>query len=164
MPENAAPVVIPVLPGMQDWRGGLPRGLCALALDPEFETGNGGASLPSGEFLSPVLLAVAVRGIYDLIAAAPERAQCPWPRINRALKESPWQRRGIYLSLAAPPDPETWAGLFRHFLDEGFLLPPGPADPLILPGELSPGEAVKLAGALQFRPQGAILNPWIQDR
>lgn len=164
VPENAAPVVIPVLPGMQDWRGGLPRGLCALALDPEFETGNGGASLPSGEFLSPVLLAVAVRGIYDLIAAAPERAQCPWPRINRALKESPWQRRGIYLSLAAPPDPETWAGLFRHFLDEGFLLPPGPADPLILPGELSPGEAVKLAGALQFRPQGAILNPWIQDR
>jgi hypothetical protein len=142
------PVLIPVLPGIHSWRGGLPQGLCVLALDPAFETEIAGASLPPGDFLSPVLLAAAARGIYDLIAAAPERGKRSWPRIAKALKDSPWRRRGIYLSLREPAGPESWAALFRRFLDAGFLLPPVPDNLLILPGILSPGEEAKLAEIL----------------
>ncbi|GHV94923.1 hypothetical protein AGMMS50293_12430 [Spirochaetia bacterium] len=147
------PALVPVLPGIQGWRGGLPQGLCVLALSPAFESEN---SLPPGEFLPPVLLAVATRGIYDLITAAPERAKPAYPRIARALKESPWQRRGIYLTLHtapaetdAPAESEAWPAFFRRFLEAGFLLPPIPSHPLILPGVLSPGEEAKLAMALQ---------------
>jgi hypothetical protein len=152
VPEDALPVLIPVLPGIQGWRRGLPQGLCVLALASDFEN-----TLLPGEFLSPVLLAVAVRGIYDLIAAAPERANPVFPRISKALKNSPWERRGIYLALRETPASETWAALFRRFLDAGFLLPPVPAQPAILPGVLSPGEEAKLAETLQFISQKTLL-------
>jgi hypothetical protein len=142
VPKDAPAVLIPVLPGIAGWYGGLPQSLCVLALDPGFEWAT------PGDFLSPVLLAVAARGIYDLIAAAPERVKFPWPRIARALQTGPWRRRGIYLSLRDELAPETWAGLFRRFLEAGFLLPPIPGHPLILPGVLSPGEAAKLASLL----------------
>jgi hypothetical protein len=154
---NTPPVLIPVLPGIQGWRGDLPQGLCVLALGSAFEKETPGPALPPGDFLPPVLLAVAARGIYDLIAAAPERVKPAWPRIVKALKESPWQRRGIYLNLHDPPAPETWAALFRRFLEAGFLLPPTPDHPLILPGVLSPGEEAKLANVLQFTHQAMIL-------
>jgi hypothetical protein len=148
--ENAPPVLIPVLPGIQGWRGGLPYGLCTLAIDPVFEKT---ISLPPGDFLSPVLLALATRGIYDLIAAAPQRANPAYPRIAQALKNSQsntvqWQRQGLYLMLRENPSPENWAALFRRFLDKGFLLPPISSHPLILPGVLSPGEEAQLAGLL----------------
>jgi hypothetical protein len=38
--------------------------------------------------------------------------------------------------------------LFRQFLEAGFLLPPVPSQPVILPGELSPGEDAKLTSVL----------------
>jgi len=139
------PVLIPVLPGIQGWRNDLPLGLCVLALAAGYEENSG--EFPMGEFLSPVLLAVAARGIYDLIAAK-DRGKPVFPAISKALQKSPWQRRGIYLSLRDKPDAETWAGLFRRFLDSGFLLPPIPSHPLILPGVLSPGEEAKLAHTL----------------
>jgi hypothetical protein len=140
--ENAAPVLIPVVPGIQTWRNGLPFGLCLLAVTPDIE-----ATLPPSDFLPPVLLACAVRGIYDLIAAAPQRTKPVYPRVERALKNSQcqWQRQGLYLSLRQPPSPEQWAALFRRFLDNGFLLPPIPTQPAILPGTLSPGEEAALA-------------------
>jgi len=148
--ENAPLVLIPAAPGIQGWRGGLPYGLCVLAIDPAFEKT---ASLPPGDFLSPVLLAYAARGIYDLIAAAPQRANPAYPRVARALKSSQsntvqWQRQGLYLTLRGNPSPENWAALFRRFLDKGFLLPPVSSQPLILPGVLSPGEEAQLAGLL----------------
>jgi hypothetical protein len=43
-----------------------------------------------------------------------------------------------------------YPALFRRFLDNGFLLPPSPSQPAILPGELSPGEAAKLTGLLEM--------------
>ncbi|MDR1575741.1 MAG: hypothetical protein LBS37_07030 [Treponema sp.] len=150
---DAPGVLIPVLPGIQGWRGGLPQGLCVLAINAACEN-----ALPAGDFLPPVLLAAAARGIYDLIAAAPERVPV-LPRITKALNnDSPWQRRGIYLSLGADRGlraetvPEVWPALFRRFLEAGFLLPPVPDHPLILPGVLPPGEEAKLAELLQFRP------------
>jgi hypothetical protein len=146
VPENAPPILIPIVPGIQGWRNGLPLGLCVLAIDSSFDAA---ASLPPGDFLPPVLLAAAARGIYDLIAAAPERAKAPFPRIAKSLKNSQWWCQGIYLSLRQTPSSDEWAALFRHFLDNGFLLPPVPSQPLILPGVLSQGEETKLAGVLQ---------------
>jgi hypothetical protein len=41
--------------------------------------------------------------------------------------------------------------LFKKFLAGGFLIPPEPQEPLILPGELSAGEAAKLSGVIEHR-------------
>ena len=139
--------VIPVLPGIQGWRNGLPVGLCVCAAPSACED-TAFSKLPAGDFLPPVLLAAAARGIWDLIAANPQRANIQWQHINKIIKTSPWKRRGIYLFPQNKPSPETWALLFRNFLDAGFLLPPVPDHPLILPGILSPGEEAKLAEVL----------------
>jgi hypothetical protein len=136
-----APVLIPVLPGIQLWRGGLPFGLCVTAAKTETSL----ARLPSGDILSPVLLAMAARGIHNLLAA-PDRANLKFPRIEKALEKSLWHRQGIYLELKEKP--EAWNELFSQFLNAGFLLPPSPSFPLILPGELSNGEEAKLASVL----------------
>ena len=149
VPENAPPVLIPVVPGIQGWHSGLsgsilPHGLCVLAVDPAFDQ----ATFPPGDFLSPVLLAAAARGLYDLIAAAPERTNPKFLRINKALKNSRWQQQGVYLTLRQTVSMEEWAAFFSHFHANGFLLPPIPSHPVILPGVLSPGEEVKLAALL----------------
>ena len=146
VPQNAAPVLIPVVPGIQGWRGGLPLGLCVAAVDPAYEQT---APLPPQDFLSPVLFACAARGLYDLIAAAPERAKPVYPRIAKALAKSegqgPWLRRGVYLTPRQTPSREEWLAVFSRFLTAGFLLPPVPSQPAILPGVLSPGEEAQLA-------------------
>jgi hypothetical protein len=153
--ENAPPILIPIVPGIQGWYTHgqstgehLPLGLCVLAVDPNFENAD---SLPPCDFLSPVLLAAAARGFYDLIAAVPERAK-PYPRIVKVLKNkqgsSFWKQQGIYLFPRQVPSQEEWAALFRHFLEAGFLLPPVSSQPVILPGILSPGEEAKLAELL----------------
>jgi hypothetical protein len=145
VPENSPPVLIPVVPGIQGWSNGLPAGLCVVAVDPGFEN-----KLTPGDFLSPVLLAVAARGLYDLTAAATERASPSFPRIAKALQngECRWQRQGIYLSPKQELSKEEWAELFRCFLEKGFLLPPVSYQPAILPGILSPGEEAKLGEVL----------------
>jgi hypothetical protein len=146
VPENAPPVLIPVVPGIQGWRDNLPYGLCALAVEPDCAQT---ASLPPADFLSPVLLAAAARGIYDLVAAAPARANPAYPRVAKALKKNAyWQRQGLYLWPRQTPDDEDWAALFSRFLAKGFLLPPLSSQPAILPGELSPGEEAHLAALL----------------
>jgi len=141
--DKAPPLLVPVLPGIQLWRGGLPFGLCIIAAKSE----SGLAQLPAGDMLSPVLLAVAARGLYDILAS-PLRAKPVFPRTFKALKTSLWRRQGIYLTLKENPSPQTWESLFNKFLEAGFLIPPNPAAPLILPGELSDGEDAKLAALL----------------
>jgi len=140
--KNAPPLLVPVLPGIQTWRDEMPLGLCVIASESEL------AQLPAGDILSPVLLSVAARGAYDILAS-PERAKPNLPRVNKSLHSNKtWQRRGIYLNLKENCAPETWAALFNKFLEAGFLLPPTSAYPLILPGELSAGEDAKLAAVL----------------
>jgi len=149
VPENP-PFLIPVVPGIQAWRGGLPFGLCVLAIKKDAAIG------ADGDFLPPVLLAVAIRGIYDLISAAQARANPDYPRIAKALKNNPpnsegqsrWRQNGIYLTPRQKPSQTEWAALFSRFLENGFLIPPLPSQPLILPGVLSPGEEAKLASLL----------------
>jgi len=134
-------ILIPVLPGIQTWRGGLPLGLCVVVAESENQLAN----LPQSDILSPVLLATATRGIHDLLAA-PERATPHLQRVDKVLKNNRWQRRGIYLELKEKP--KSWDALFDKFLSAGFLLPPSPSFPLILPAELSDGEEAKLAAVL----------------
>ena len=145
--EENASLLIPVLPGIQLWRGGLPLGLCVAAIATAAAEPDKQESLPSGDTLSPILLAAAARGVYDLLAS-PQRAKPVLPRIAKALQKSIWKRQGIYLYPKETPQDETWAALFGQFLEAGFLLPPTPSFPLILPGELSDGEAAKLAAVL----------------
>nr|AGS52237.1 hypothetical protein [uncultured bacterium contig00056] len=121
----------------------LPFSPCVLAAKTESLL----AQFPPGDTLSPVLLAAAARGLYDLLAA-PQRAKPVMPKVFKALQNSPWKREGIYLSLKEKPTNAEWETLFKKFLDAGFLLPPDPSQPVILPGEMSDGESAKLAAAL----------------
>jgi len=142
------PLFIPVLPGIQAWRDRLPMGLCVVAAQAGTEASDELLSrLPPSDTLPPVLLAVAARGVHDLLAA-PQRAKPEFPRIKKAMRESRWEMQGIYLTLKEDPKEEEWDELFDQFLEVGFLLPPAPSFPLILPGELSQGEETKLAAVL----------------
>jgi hypothetical protein len=137
--ETPVPVLVPVLP--------CPLSPQAAALAPGWDD-----RFPPSDIIPPVILAAASRGIYDIIAAASRGGRPVYPKINRLLynrrdgEACPWRRRGIYLSL--PDAGPGWETLFRRFLEGGFLIPPGPAEPLILPGALSPGEEAKLAALL----------------
>jgi hypothetical protein len=146
VPEGP-PVLIPVLPGL-GWVQGRPSGPLILALDPAYEAAH---PLPPSDIIPPAILAALIRGIYDLIAAAPDRGKLSFPHITAALAQGFWRRRGIYLSPGEVPEPGLWEAIFRRFLEGGFLIPPDPGEPLILPGLLSPGEAAKLAGFLLLK-------------
>ncbi|MDR0323368.1 MAG: hypothetical protein LBI12_02840 [Treponema sp.] len=146
--DSETSLLIPVLPGIHTWRNGLPVGLCIIAAKSE----NLLERLPPDDILSPVLLATAARGVYDLLAA-PERAKPVLPHVNKVLQSSSfsgkgWRREGIYLFMEKKPESGEWAALFKKFLDAGFLLPPTPLQPVILPGELSAGESARLAALL----------------
>ncbi|GHT64706.1 hypothetical protein FACS1894110_04900 [Spirochaetia bacterium] len=142
--DNSAlsPLLIPILPWSLS-----PRVLVMEeSLSPKF--------LPS-DIISPLILAAAIRGIYDLIAATPERGSKVFPKINKAVyggggeaSVKKWRWQGIYLTHDPVLDAASYADLFQRFLDGGFLLPPGARDPLILPGIMSPGEEAKLAELL----------------
>jgi hypothetical protein len=141
---EAPPVLIPLLPGLGRAPGRLPAPLI-LALNPGPAPDS---PLPPSDLMPPALLAVLARGVYDLIAAGPDRGGCPDRKLQAAIDRGPWERRGIYLSRREKPKPDAWAGHFHRFLAAGFLIPPSPEDPLILPGTLSPGEAANLAALL----------------
>jgi len=130
-------IFIPILP----W----PLGPAVLVLDKSME-----ASFPSGELIPPVLLAPAARALYDLAAALKTFTQnrLRYPKIEKVLKESLWRRQGIYLTGEADMDTEEYEALFQRFLEGGFLIPPSPKEPLILPFSMSPGEESKLAQLL----------------
>jgi hypothetical protein len=147
VPDRGPPVLIPVLPGL-GWIQGRPSGPLVLALDPAFEAEH---PFPPPDLIPPAVLAALTRGVYDLIAAAPDRGKPSFPGVNAALSRGPWRRRGIYVTPAAPPEPGRWGEIFRRFLEGGFLIPPDPEEPLILPGLLSPGEEAKLAGFLLLK-------------
>jgi hypothetical protein len=128
---------VPVLPFP------FPGAPAVLAFDPAAES----ALPPPPPPLPPAALAAAARCVWDLIAAAGERSAPHFPRLGRILARSSfWRRNGIYLT---PVSGALSPALFRRFLEGGFLLPPVPGCPVILPGELSPGEEAKLAALLQ---------------
>ncbi|MCL2231186.1 MAG: hypothetical protein FWC01_08840 [Treponema sp.] len=141
-----AQLLVPVISGIQTWRGELPFGLCVAAVQTK-DCEDLFSRLPPSDPLPPVLLALAARGIHDILAA-PERAKPKFPRLNKALQKSQWQRQGIYLNLKKTPSNGDWEALFNRFLEAGFLLPTELSQPLILPGEMSDGEEAKLAAII----------------
>jgi len=152
--QTEAPVLVPVLP----W----PLGPEVLVLPKEMDANSlcdanlfCDASVPAGEIIAPVLLAAATRALYDLLAAGKDgsRRSRVYPKVEKAIKGGPWRRRGIYLTVETSrskfADRENYAALFRRFLEGGFLIPPSPAEPLILPAAMSDGEEAKLAALLR---------------
>jgi len=137
--DKNTPFLIPVLP----W----PLGPSVLVLDKGMDAG-----FPPGELIAPVLLAPAARSLYDLAAALKgkkaNRGSRRFFKIEKAITKSAWRRRGIYLTAEPGMDREKYEALFRLFLEGGFLIPPSPAEPLILPVSMSPGEESKLARLL----------------
>ena len=143
-PDTPCSVFKPVLP----W----PQGPSVLVLAKSME-----ASFPPGDLVPPVLLAPAERALYNLAAELKARAPnrgCPrYPKIDKIFniqkqKNSFWRRRGIYLFAEPEMDTEKYRELFLSFLENDFLLPPSPLEPLILPGAMSDGEESKLAKLL----------------
>lgn len=143
----SAPIFIPVLPFP------FPGAPAVLVLDPEADSALEGV-LPA-ETVSPTALAAAARCVRDLIAVPGRGGPC-FPKLasSGAAGSRNWRRQGIYLSYlpgndsarpASGGNAESYPALFRRFLDAGFLLPPSPSQPAILPGELSRGEEAKLA-------------------
>ena len=144
-----APILIPVLP----W----PLGPDVLVLDK-----NEDASVKAGEKIPPVLLAPASRAVYDLLAEIKKGSRLArrYPIIEKALGKAKsgdggnggciWRRNGIYLTVKPDMETERYEVLFRHFLDGGFLIPPSPSEPAILPLSMSKGEESKLAELLGF--------------
>jgi hypothetical protein len=143
--------LVPVLP--QPW----PEALRVLALP----SAPAETALPASQLIPPTILAAATRGVYDLIAAQATRARPQYPRIEEALTEKKWLRRGIYLCLSAETDDQAYTALFQRFLEQGFLLPPVRTHPLILPGVLSPGEEAKLAELLG---ESSPMDPLLGER
>jgi hypothetical protein len=107
------------------------------------------AALPSGGLVAPALLAVSTRAVYDLIAVVNRGAVC-FRKVEAVLTrpDCPWRQAGIYLTYRDRPTPEAWAQIWKAFFAGGFLLPPTPDDPLILPALMSSGEESKLAALL----------------
>ena len=130
----AAPAFLPALPCP------FPGAPAVLALTDE----KSAEQFPPSQLLSPVALSAATRCIYDLLSAG-ERGKPRLPKTDGAIKKSAhWKRDGIYLFFTG----NNYTELLLNFLEGGFLLPPSPEEPAILPGELSPGEDAKLAGLI----------------
>ncbi|MDR0585698.1 MAG: hypothetical protein LBG26_00495 [Treponema sp.] len=150
----SGPLFIPVLPFP------FPGAPAVLVLGPEADSALEGV-LPV-ETVSPTALAAAARCIWDLIAVSPGRGEPCFPKLALGRDSAGgrnWRRQGIYLSYlpgndsacpACGSNAKSYPALFRRFLDAGFLLPPSPSQPAILPGELSRGEEAKLAELLRM--------------
>ena len=116
-----------------------------LVLDKSLED-----KFPPGDLLSPFILAPATRSIYDLIAAGDNGGRPSYPRIRKALSngKNKWKHQGIYI-FPANELQSNWKQVWEYFLEKGFLIPPNPREPLILPGILSKGEETKLASLFE---------------
>jgi hypothetical protein len=134
--------VRPILP--------VPRAPAVIVCDKNFSD-----KYPPAGFVSPLLLAAATRAVYDLLAC-PERGFMRLRLIKKTFEQPEtqknWRLEGIYIYPARKKNAANdWDTYFRGFADGGFILPPGPNEPLILPDELSKGEESALSELLQRR-------------
>ena len=119
-------ILIPVLP--------CPLGPEVLVIDKNLDT-----AFPQSELISPVILAAAARATYNLIKAMKEKLP-RYVKIEKALKDSVWRRKGVYLitfGAGVAEGAEGYREMFRRFLEGGFLLPPSAEEPAILPAFMS---------------------------
>lgn len=134
---TGAVVLVPVIPLPFP---GLP---VAFLLHPALER-----TFPISSTCSPLILAAATRALDDLLAELPKREHARFRRVDSVLLacNGYWKRTGDYLAWYG--EVGTYRQLWSRFLAGGFLLPPTPDLPLILPGELSEGEESALATLL----------------
>jgi hypothetical protein len=120
---SGAPVLVPVLPFPGRFA---PQPVLYV---PEIA---GESGLPSGDTVSPALLAGLIRITQELLKT-PEM-----PDIWKDWDLPGWKRRGCYCI----PDfaPERYETVFDLFLEEGVLISPEPGLPTILPRTFSEGE------------------------
>lgn len=148
---NKAAVLVPVLPFPGDFAPAL---LC-------FRTGAGAAGPKDklkDEPAAALLLAGLARAAALLAAALAETAGPASAGKTPGGKKPPvwgdfdglgWPRKGPYLRF--PRVEGEYPDFFRRGLQAGYILPPDPREPVIIPGELSPGEA---AGLKKFLAAG----------
>jgi hypothetical protein len=122
-------------------------------------------TFPPGELIPPAVLAPAARSLFNLAAALKtfngdqenheenqenreNRLQQMYPKVRRALAKSIWRRRSIYLTVQPNMNDDEYTVLFKRFFEDGFLIPPSPSEPAVLPLAMSAGEEAKLAGLL----------------
>ncbi|TCW60957.1 hypothetical protein [Treponema sp. J25] len=104
------------------------------------------AKFPPSDIIPPPLETFLVRGIWDIQRATPLEFSHLFPRTLRVLDNSDlWIRVGPYVWSRSPGPLPRYAPVFKSFLEEGVLLPPHPALPIILPREVSKGEDALLA-------------------
>ena len=98
---------------------------------------------------SPVILAAATRALADLSTELTREPHRPILRLSKNMDAIPGcSLRGPYLTFSASAEAESYRSLFKRFLARGFLLPPDPSQPAILPGTLSEGEETALVAAI----------------
>ena len=116
-------------------------------------------TFPPGELIPPAVLAPAARSLFNLAAALKtidknheenqeNRLQQMYPKVRKALAKSIWRRRSIYLTVEPSMNADEYAALFKRFFEGGFLIPPSPSEPAVLPLAMSAGEEAKLADLL----------------
>jgi len=109
------------------------------------------SQFPPSELLSPVFAEYAQRAVYDLLKSLEQAPKVMLPKTCTALAGSSiWNGSGLYWYINRSFSLPRYEGLFKQFLQEGFLLPPVLDDPLILPWTLSSGLDAKLAKLLSF--------------
>jgi hypothetical protein len=133
---QTAALFIPVIPA--------PCSPHILVLDPRLD-----GVLPPSDLISPFMLALTAAVLHTL-AVQLKQGRTVLSRIARVCAaDELWRQEGIYLYYQGT---SSWDKVWRSFLTAGFLAPPDPASPLILPGELSSGEASQLAAVLAATP------------
>jgi len=134
---DGAAVLVPVIPLPFP---GLP---VAFLIKPALEE-----SFPVSSTCSPLILAAATRALDDLLAELPKRDLSRFRRVDAVLAGGKvcWRRKVDYLGWLG--DVSLYKLTWFRFMEKGFLLPPSPDSPLILPGELSEGEESALAALL----------------
>ncbi|GAB1482391.1 hypothetical protein MASR2M78_12060 [Treponema sp.] len=108
---------------------------------------------------SPLLLGALARGLADLRAVQKERggeSKSFLPKTIAALRKSSWIQRGLYVNAGYQGNPDEYKKLFHQFVASGYLLPPDPGLPIILPSDLSSGEDAGLAALIKKAAPGIL--------
>ena len=123
-----APILVPILPW--SWS---PQ---VLVVDPHLD-------FPlESDIISTALLSGATRAVHNLVAALKAKRSVS-PLLQESMQNTLWNLKGIYVHIRRPES--CYEALFRLFFEAGFLIPPDPLTPLILPESLSKGEEAHLA-------------------
>ena len=128
------------------WRPFLPETPAFPALIPVFAvsgdffpwvvgfTGRAGEKAPPSDTVSPALLAMLTRSVYDLLAFGEGYNENSWKKFPLPF----WQRKGPYLLFSG--NEKEYRQVFKNCREHGILIAPEAGKPSIIPGEWTDGE------------------------